>query len=85
METPFHGRLPQVSRGAKWRVSSKAVPDRLEDRIGEDHLVRAVDLFVDNMDLSGPDFVRLATARIAQAVDQRQSSLNASDNIRRAL
>jgi transposase len=38
-------------------------PDRLEDWIGEDHLVRVVDLFVDELDLSGLGFVRSAAAR----------------------
>ena len=28
-------------------------PDRLEDWISEDHLVRVVDLFVDELDLPG--------------------------------
>jgi hypothetical protein len=28
-------------------------PDRLEDWIDEDHLVRVVDLFVDQLDLAG--------------------------------
>ena len=32
-------------------------PERLEDWIGEDHLVRVVDLFVDQLDLAGLRFV----------------------------
>jgi len=31
-------------------------PDRLEDWIDEDHLVRAVNLFVDQLDLAGLGF-----------------------------
>jgi len=38
-------------------------PDRLEDWIGEDHLVRVVDLFVDQLDLVGLGFERAAHAR----------------------
>lgn len=38
-------------------------PDRLEDWIGEDNLVRVVDLFVDELDLPGLGFVRSAAAR----------------------
>lgn len=38
-------------------------PDQLEDWIGEDHLVRVVDLFVDELDLAGFGFVRSAAAR----------------------
>ena len=38
-------------------------PERLEDWIGEDHLVRVVDLFVDQLDLAGLGFVRAAHAR----------------------
>lgn len=38
-------------------------PDRLEDWIVEDNLVRVVDLFVDELDLPGLDFVRSAAAR----------------------
>lgn len=37
--------------------------ERLEDWIGEDGLVRVVDLFVDELDLSGPGFVRSISAR----------------------
>lgn len=38
-------------------------PDRLEDWVGEDRLVRVVDLFVDQLDLAGPGFPRAAHAR----------------------
>lgn len=38
-------------------------PDRLEDWIGEDDLVRVVDLFVDELDLSSLGFVRASSAR----------------------
>lgn len=38
-------------------------PDRLEDWISEDHLVRVVDLFVDEMDLPALGFARSAPAR----------------------
>jgi transposase len=38
-------------------------PDRLEDWIGEDDLVRVVDLFVEELDLPGLGFVRAAPAR----------------------
>ncbi len=53
-------------------------PERLEDWIGEDHLVRVVDLFVDELDLAGawlpspcggPDrSAWLSSGRPAQAV-----------------
>lgn len=45
------------------RCQTVLFPDRLEDWIGEDHLVRVVDLFVDELDLSGLGFVRSAAAR----------------------
>ncbi len=38
-------------------------PERLEDWIGEDHLVRVVDLFVDQLDLATLGFHRHAAAR----------------------
>lgn len=38
-------------------------PERLEDWIGEDHLVRVVDLFVDQLDLVALGFARAAHAR----------------------
>ncbi|SOC22087.1 hypothetical protein SAMN05877831_1272 [Rhodobacter maris] len=37
--------------------------DRLEDWIGEDDLVRVVDLFVEELDLSSLGFVRASSAR----------------------
>ena len=44
------------------REQSTLFPDRLEDWIGEDHLVRVVDLFVDELDLRGLGFVRAMAA-----------------------
>ena len=41
-------------------------PERLEDWIGEDNLVRVVDLFVEELDLPGLGFVRSAAARTGQ-------------------
>lgn len=38
-------------------------PERLEDWIGEDNVVRVVDLFVEELDLSGLGFARSAAAR----------------------
>lgn len=38
-------------------------PDRLEDWIDEDHLVRVVDFFVDELDMSELGFLRSAPAR----------------------
>ncbi|MBR9762972.1 MAG: transposase, partial [Rhodobacteraceae bacterium] len=38
-------------------------PDRLEDWIGEDHLVRVVDLFVEELDLPALGFERSVPAR----------------------
>jgi transposase len=38
-------------------------PERLDDWIGEDHLVRVVDLFVDQLDLADLGFDRVAHAR----------------------
>lgn len=38
-------------------------PERLEDWIGEDHLVRVMDLFVDQLDLADLGFERVAHAR----------------------
>ncbi|MGB4949970.1 MAG: IS1182 family transposase [Rhizobiaceae bacterium] len=45
------------------RGQSSLFPERLEDWIGEDHLVRVVDLFVDELDLSGLGFERATAAR----------------------
>lgn len=38
-------------------------PDRLEDWVGEDHLVRVVDLFVETLDLAGFGFARAVHSR----------------------
>lgn len=38
-------------------------PDRLDDWIGEDHLVRVVDLFVDQLDLTALGVQRHTAAR----------------------
>ncbi|QXI65808.1 hypothetical protein CP157_03600 (plasmid) [Paracoccus marcusii] len=45
------------------RGQTALFPDRLEDWIGEDHLVRVVDLFVDELDLPALGFARSAPAR----------------------
>ncbi len=45
------------------REQTTLFPERLEDWIGEDHLVRVVDLFVDELDLAGLGFTRHAPAR----------------------
>ncbi len=45
------------------RGQTTLFPERLEDWIGEDHLVRVVDLFVDELDLRGFGFMRSAPAR----------------------
>ncbi|CAM3335763.1 transposase, IS4 family [Paracoccus aminovorans] len=45
------------------RSQTVLFPERLEDWIGEDDLVRVVDLFVDELDLSGLGFVRSISAR----------------------
>ncbi len=52
------GFIEGVARG-----QTVLFPDRLEDRIDEDHLVRVVDLFVDKLDLTELGFVRAAHAR----------------------
>ncbi|RWR16031.1 IS5/IS1182 family transposase, partial [Sinirhodobacter populi] len=44
------------------RSQTVLFPERLEDWIGEDDLVRVVDLFVDELDLSGLGFVRSISA-----------------------
>lgn len=51
------GYIEGVDRG-----QTALFPDRLDDWIGEDHLVRVVDLFVDELDLPGVGFVRSAPA-----------------------
>ncbi|PTR15282.1 transposase-like protein DUF772 [Cereibacter azotoformans] len=45
------------------RSQTVLFPDRLEDWISEDALVRVVDLFVDELDLAELGFVRSAAAR----------------------
>ncbi|MFC3061833.1 IS1182 family transposase [Paenirhodobacter populi] len=52
------GFIEGVARG-----QTVLFPDRLEDWIHEDHLVRVVDLFVDEVDLAVLGFVRSAAAR----------------------
>ena len=42
------------------RGQSTLVPDRLEDWIGDDNPVRVVDVFVDELDLGGLGFDRVA-------------------------
>ena len=42
------------------RGQSTLFPDRLEDWIGDDNAVRVVDVFVDELDLGGLGFVRVA-------------------------
>ncbi len=42
------------------RTQSTLFPDRLEDWIGEDNAVRVVDVFVDELDLGGLGFGRVA-------------------------
>jgi transposase len=45
------------------RDQTTLFPERLDDWIGEDHLVRVVDLFVDQLDLTALGFQRYAAAR----------------------
>lgn len=45
------------------REQATLFPERLEDWIGEDHLVRVVDLFVDELDLLALGFGRCVPAR----------------------
>ncbi|WP_096786881.1 IS1182 family transposase [Rhodobacter sp. CZR27] len=45
------------------RDQTTLFPERLEDWIGEDHLVRVIDLFVDQLDLARLGFHRYAAAR----------------------
>lgn len=52
------GFIEGVERG-----QSTLFPERLEDWVGEDHLVRVVDLFVEQLDLSEPGFERATPAR----------------------
>lgn len=50
------------------RDQTALFPECLEDWIGEDHLVRVVDLFVDDLDLAGLGFHRHAAARTGRLV-----------------
>jgi transposase len=43
-----------------YRGQSTLIPDRLEDWIGDDNVVRVVDVFVDELDLGGLGFGRVA-------------------------
>jgi hypothetical protein len=45
------------------RGQSSLFPERLEDRVGEDHLVRVIELFVEELDLSDLGIERAAAAR----------------------
>jgi transposase len=45
------------------RDQTTLFPDRLDDWVGEDHLVRVVDLFVDQLDLTVLGFQRHVAAR----------------------
>ena len=66
VKTHIYAMLTHGLEGFAWQVSSKVsagirrrcFPERLDDWIGEDHLVRVVDLFVDQLDL--PD-ARIST------------------------
>ncbi len=49
------------------RDQTTLFPERLEDWIGEDSLVRAVDLFVDELDLAALGFHRHAAARTGRS------------------
>ena len=50
-------------RGQWHRDQTTLFPDRLEDWIGEDHPVRVVDLFVDELDLAALGFERMRRRR----------------------
>lgn len=52
------GFIEGVDRG-----QASLFPERLDDWIGEDHMVRVVDLFVDELDLVALGFGRSAPAR----------------------
>lgn len=51
------------------RDQTTLFPERLEDWIHQDHLVRVVDLFVDELDLAALGFVRHAPCAGADGVD----------------
>lgn len=70
VKTPVRVRLLQVGRRGMAgfiegmnREQTTLFPERLEDWIYEDHLVRVVDLFVDELDLAELGFQRHAAAR----------------------
>jgi transposase len=46
-----------------WRGQSTLFPERLEDWVGADHVVRVVDLFVEELDLAAIGFERTSAAR----------------------
>ena len=46
-------------------------PDRLEDHVAEDNAVRVVDVFVDELDLGGLGFVRVAPRATGDAANYR--------------
>jgi hypothetical protein len=52
------GFIEGVDRG-----QSTLFAERLDDWVAEDHLVRVVDLFVEELDLSGLGFERTTAAR----------------------
>ncbi|SCY87054.1 Transposase domain [Paracoccus tibetensis] len=56
------------------RCQTSLFPDRLDNWIGEDNLVRVVDLFVDELDLSGLGFNRAMAARTGRP-DYRPATL----------
>lgn len=53
------------------RDQTTLFPERLDDWIGEDHLARVVDLFVDQLDLGTLGFQRYTAARTARTNDCR--------------
>lgn len=52
--------------GVSARAQTMLFPERLDDWVGEDHLVRVVDVFVDQFDLAALCFERHAAARTGQ-------------------
>jgi transposase len=52
------GFIEGVDRG-----QSTLLPEWLEDWVGEDHLVRVVDLFIEELDVSALGFERATAAR----------------------
>ena len=54
------------------RSQSTLFPVRLDEYVGEDNPVRAVDIFVDGLDLANPDHapsLRKSVAAVAQIVE----------------